>query len=95
MDSANSDTEKAEYATQDPPESISVDYETSQKLTRSLLLKLDTRILPTLAALFLCSFLDRTVIGNVKVLGFEKDINITNHQYDIGLTVFYLTYVCR
>jgi hypothetical protein len=54
-----------------------------------------TRILPMLALLFLCSFLDRTNVGNAKIYGLEKDINITDKQYDIGLTVFYLTYVCR
>lgn len=64
------------------------------KLTRSILLKLDTRILPMLALLFLCSFLDRTNVGNAKIYGLEKDLNISDHQYDIGLTVFYLTYVC-
>ncbi|GFF50120.1 uncharacterized transporter C1002.16c [Aspergillus udagawae] len=65
-----------------------------QKLTRSILFKLDTRILPVLALLFLCSFLDRTNVGNAKILGLQNDLNITGHQYDIGLTVFYLTYIC-
>lgn len=53
------------------------------------------RILPILALLFLCSFLDRTNVGNAKILGLEKDVNINDHQYDIGLTVFYLFYICR
>ena len=48
-----------------------------------------------LALLFLCSFLDRTNVGNAKIIGLEKDVNITDHQYDVGLAVFYLTYVCR
>lgn len=48
-----------------------------------------------LALLFLCSFLDRTNVGNAKIIGLESDINITDHQYDTGLAVFYLTYICR
>ena len=48
-----------------------------------------------LALLFLCSFLDRTNVGNAKIIGLEQDVHITDHQYDIGLTVFYLTYICR
>lgn len=48
-----------------------------------------------LALLFLCSFLDRTNVGNAKIIGLETDLKITDHQYDIGLTVFYLTYICR
>ncbi|GAD94189.1 hypothetical protein PVAR5_2811 [Paecilomyces variotii No. 5] len=71
-----------------------VDSDREQRLTKSLLFKLDTRILPMLALLFLCSFLDRTNVGNAKIIGLEKDVNITDHQYDIGLAVFYLTYVC-
>lgn len=53
------------------------------------------RILPMLALLFLCSFLDRTNVGNAKIIGLEQDIGITDHEYDIGLTVFYLFYICR
>lgn len=41
------------------------------------------------------SFLDRTNVGNAKILGLEADLSITDHQYDIGLAVFYLTYICR
>jgi hypothetical protein len=48
-----------------------------------------------LAVLFLCSFLDRTNVGNAKILGLQKDIKITDHQYAIGLCVFYATYIAR
>ncbi|KXG45420.1 Major facilitator superfamily domain, general substrate transporter [Penicillium griseofulvum] len=65
-----------------------------QKLTRKVLWKLDIHILPILALLFLMSFLDRTNVGNAKIIGLEKDLSITDHQYDIGLAVFYLTYIC-
>jgi hypothetical protein len=52
-------------------------------------------ILPILALLFLCSFIDRTNVGNAKILGLEKDIHINDHQYAIGLCVFYATYIAR
>lgn len=52
------------------------------------------RILPTLALLFLCSFLDRTNVGNAKIIGLETNININDQQYDIGLMVYYLFYIC-
>lgn len=51
------------------------------------------RILPVLALLFLCSFIDRTNVGNAKILGLEADIHINDHQYAIGLCVFYATYI--
>lgn len=62
-------------------------------LERKVLFKMDVRILPILALLFLCSFIDRTNVGNAKILGLQKDIGITDHQYAIGLCVFYATYI--
>ena len=53
------------------------------------------RILPVLALLFLCSFIDRTNVGNAKILGLEADLHINDHQYAIGLCVFYATYIAR
>ncbi|KAI1801804.1 MFS general substrate transporter [Daldinia bambusicola] len=64
-----------------------------KNLTRKVLWKLDTRILPILAVLFLCSFLDRTNVGNAKLYNLEADLGITDHQYDQGLAVFYATYI--
>ena len=48
-----------------------------------------------MALLFLCSFLDRTNVGNAKVYNMEADIHITDHQYDTGLVVYYATYIAR
>ncbi|KAI1851539.1 hypothetical protein JX265_012379 [Neoarthrinium moseri] len=62
-------------------------------MTRNILWKLDTRILPILAVLFLCSFLDRTNVGNARLYNLEQDVGMTDHQYDQGLAVFYATYI--
>ncbi|KAI0127197.1 putative MFS transporter [Xylariales sp. AK1849] len=62
-------------------------------MTRKILWKLDTRILPILALLFLCSFLDRTNVGNARLYNLELDLGMTDHQYDQGLAVFYATYI--
>jgi hypothetical protein len=58
-------------------------------------LLLFSRVLPVLALLFLCSFLDRTNVGNARLFGLEKDIGLTDKQYDQGLAVFYATYIAR
>ncbi|KAI1762667.1 MFS general substrate transporter [Hypoxylon sp. FL1150] len=63
------------------------------KMTRKVLWKLDTRILPVLAVMFLCSFQDRTNVGNARLYNLEEDIAITDHQYDAGLAIFYATYI--
>jgi hypothetical protein len=78
-------------------------------LTRRLLLKLDIRyadtngiqnstnmalrILPVLTLLFLCSFLDRTNVGNAKTYKLEADLHMTDFQYETGLAVYYATYI--
>ncbi|XPS98606.1 hypothetical protein M3J09_007804 [Ascochyta lentis] len=64
-----------------------------ESLVKTVLRKMDGRILPVLALLFLCSFIDRTNVGNAKILGLEADIHINDHQYAIGLCVFYATYI--
>lgn len=69
--------------------------EHNARLTRSILFKTDTRVLPILALLFLCSFLDRTNVGNAKIIGLAEDLGISNLQYNQGLAVFYATYIAR
>ena len=65
-------------------------------LSRQSLKLIDrSSILPILALLFLCSFIDRTNVGNAKILGLERDIGISDHQYAIGLCVFYVMYIAR
>ena len=64
-----------------------------KNMTRKILWKLDTRVLPTLAILFLCSFLDRTNVGNAKILGLEGDLGLTNDQYANGLAIFFAFYI--
>lgn len=64
-------------------------------MTRNILFKVDTRVLPILSLLFLCSFLDRTNVGNAKIIGLVEDLDMTNLQYNQGLAVFYATYIAR
>ncbi|WQF86740.1 Putative major facilitator superfamily, MFS transporter superfamily [Colletotrichum destructivum] len=72
---------------------LAADIERQRHLTKTLLFKVDTRVLPLLALLFLCSFLDRTNVGNAKIIGMEEDLGISNSQYNQGLAVFYATYI--
>ncbi|ORY28993.1 major facilitator superfamily domain-containing protein [Naematelia encephala] len=63
------------------------------RITKSVLWKLDTRMLPMLAVLFLFSFLDRTNIGNAKVLGLTTDLHLTGAQYANCLAIFFAFYI--
>jgi hypothetical protein len=54
--------------------------------------KMDLRLLPMLALLYLLSFLDRGNIGNAKIEGLADDLHMTGPQYNWCLTVFFFTY---
>ncbi|KAI3342724.1 major facilitator superfamily domain-containing protein [Ustulina deusta] len=59
---------------------------------KKILRKMDIRLIPMLAVLYLLSFLDRGNIGNAKIEGLQEDLHMTNDQYNLTLTVFFLTY---
>ncbi|KAF9534345.1 MFS transporter [Crepidotus variabilis] len=63
------------------------------KMTRSILWKLDTHVLPPLAVLWLANFIDRSNIGNARIDGLERDTKLVGDQYNIILAVFYVTYI--
>lgn len=59
---------------------------------KKVLRKMDIRLIPMLALLYLLSFLDRGNIGNAKIEGMVEDLNMTGPQYNWCLTVFFFTY---
>ncbi|KAG8765763.1 hypothetical protein FRC12_007306 [Ceratobasidium sp. 428] len=61
--------------------------------TSNLLRKLDRRILPWMAGLFLMSFLDRSNIGNARLDGLETDLGLRGLQFNNTLAIFYLFYI--
>ncbi|KAI0428811.1 major facilitator superfamily domain-containing protein [Xylaria sp. FL1042] len=59
---------------------------------KKILRKMDIRLIPMLALLYLLSFLDRGNIGNAKIEGLQEDLHMTNDQYNLCLTVFFFAY---
>jgi len=59
---------------------------------KAILRKMDLRLIPMLALLYLLSFLDRGNIGNAKIEGLTEDLNMSGAQYNWCLTVFFFTY---
>ncbi|KAI8635436.1 MFS general substrate transporter [Xylariaceae sp. FL1651] len=59
---------------------------------KKILRKMDVRLIPMLAILYLLSFLDRGNIGNAKIEGLQEDLKMTSDQYNLCLTVFFFTY---
>ena len=62
------------------------------KAHRSMITRLDVRILPFLFMYYLLNSIDRTNAGNVKIYTFMEDTNMTNTQFNLALTWFIIMY---
>ncbi|EJD45751.1 MFS general substrate transporter [Auricularia subglabra TFB-10046 SS5] len=58
-----------------------------------LRLKIDFYIVPTVALLYLFCFIDRANIGNARLAGLESDLHMQGYDYNVLLTVFYISYI--
>ncbi|ESZ90904.1 hypothetical protein SBOR_8711 [Sclerotinia borealis F-4128] len=61
--------------------------------TKKLVKKLDLRLIPILATIYLVCFLDRTNVGNARLDGLEKDLHMAGLDYNIALSVFFPFYI--
>jgi len=53
------------------------------EMDRKVLLKLDLLVQPIMFTMFLFLLLDRTNVGNARVAGMQKDLHLTDNQYQI------------
>lgn len=67
--------------------------EIDRSAEKRLLWKLDIHVVPILMFLFLLAFLDRINIGNARLQGLEKDLNMKNHDYNLALFIFFIPYI--
>ncbi|KAK3658394.1 hypothetical protein LTR56_001805 [Elasticomyces elasticus] len=66
--------------------------ELSPEEGRRILRKIDFRLVPVLSLLYLVAFIDRSNIGNAKIAGLSKDLNLTGLQYNTAVTMFFVSY---
>ncbi|KAH6661984.1 MFS nicotinic acid transporter [Halenospora varia] len=66
--------------------------DTSNIDPKKVLRKMDIRLIPMLAILYLLSFLDRSNIGNAKIQGMQTDLKLNGSQYNLCATIFFFTY---
>lgn len=62
-------------------------------LEKKVVRKLDFRILPVIATMYLFNALDKGNISNAKTDGIDKDLGIVGTQWNLMLTVFYIPFV--
>lgn len=60
---------------------------------RKLVRTIDLRLLPILTLLYLLSFLDRSNIGNAKIVGLTTDLHISGPDYNNALALYFVAYV--
>ncbi|KIH89397.1 major facilitator superfamily transporter [Sporothrix brasiliensis 5110] len=58
-----------------------------------LMRRIDLRVVPFLALLYLVAFLDRINIANAKVFYLADDLKLSGVQYNTALTIFFVPYV--
>ncbi|BEI80397.1 hypothetical protein CcaverHIS002_0109260 [Cutaneotrichosporon cavernicola] len=54
--------------------------------------KVDFRLIPPLAILYLFSYLDRGSLANASIFGIKQDLGLSPQQYNMLVTVFFFTY---
>ncbi|KAI1337038.1 putative MFS transporter [Xylariaceae sp. FL0016] len=65
----------------------------SEERRKKLIHKVDIRLVPMLAMLYLLSQLDRANIGNAKIEGLVDDLGLVGNQYNIALSLFFIPYI--
>lgn len=56
----------------------------SPEKRKKMIRKIDLRLVPVLALLYLISHIDRANIGNAKIEGLTEDLNMDGIQYNIA-----------
>ncbi|KIJ65884.1 hypothetical protein HYDPIDRAFT_109951 [Hydnomerulius pinastri MD-312] len=59
---------------------------------RSLVRKLDCRLMPTVVVIYLMNYIDRVAITAARLKGLEADLHLTDVQYDTLLAILYASY---
>jgi hypothetical protein len=57
---------------------------------KNLLRKIDKRLLPLIFASFFIANLDRSNIGNARLVGLETSLNLNDQQFQIVLAMFFV-----
>ncbi|KAJ9110827.1 hypothetical protein QFC22_006684 [Naganishia vaughanmartiniae] len=68
---------------------VEIDKAASDRLAR----KIDWHIVPIVALQYLFAFIDRANIGNARLAGLEKDLKLKGFDYNVLLSIFYVSYI--
>ncbi|KAF5245974.1 hypothetical protein FANTH_7064 [Fusarium anthophilum] len=60
---------------------------------KKVLAKIDWRLMPMLAILYLVTYIDKANIGNAKIEGMLPDLSMNGEQYNIALSIYFIPYI--
>ncbi|KJX95512.1 hypothetical protein TI39_contig4107g00003, partial [Zymoseptoria brevis] len=60
---------------------------------KKMIRKIDIRLVPVLALLYLAAYIDRANIGNAKIESMNEDLGLDGIQYNIALSIFFHPYI--
>ncbi|KAI0084421.1 major facilitator superfamily domain-containing protein [Irpex rosettiformis] len=64
-----------------------------RRAEKRALLKVDLVVIPLVGMYYLLSFIDRSNIGNARIAGLQKTLNMSNTQFSTALTITYVPYI--
>lgn len=74
-------------------EGLSEQVQWSEKEERTLVRKIDFRIFPVLVLLLILNFVDRNNFANARLKGLERDLGLSDIQYQTCLSILLVGYV--
>jgi fucose permease len=96
----NNNTMESKTDTKDVDTSIPSDVATGTSVSnwtvmheKALVLKIDLRIFPVLILLFILNFIDRNNFANARLKGLEKDLHLSDVQYQTCISILLVGYV--
>ncbi|KAF9871058.1 hypothetical protein CkaCkLH20_11475 [Colletotrichum karsti] len=70
-----------------------INFEESTEEEKKLVRKIDLFLMPTIWAVYLLSYMDRSNIGNARVAGMGDALGITDNTYYLAVVIFQIGYV--
>jgi MFS family permease len=67
--------------------------EEMEKLNKTVLKKVDWRMMPTITIMFLMCYLDRINVSNARLAGMQEDLGMTDTVWNAGISTFYVGYL--
>ncbi|KAJ6485814.1 major facilitator superfamily domain-containing protein [Mycena sanguinolenta] len=62
------------------------------QLDKTVRRTVDIRLIPLITILYLCCFLDRSNLGNARIVGMAEDLKLSGMRYQLAAAAFFITY---